>query len=539
MGQGVAAVDYSDKRVLLVDSSGNMRAAIFYMLRSMGVSNIRATTVSSRVLNEIADGDYDIILLGHNVSDAIAGIQLLEEARYRGYMKPSASWVFMTSDASQETVLHAIDSQPDVLITKPFTVDELKSRLDMLMKRRGAFKSVDAALEIGDKEGAVRICLTQFPPDNRNYDEAVMLACKLLVEMKRFEQVLQLAEGLYWRTRDKEAGLHWAEALIAKDRISEAKDLLQQIIEVNPLYIAAYDLLAQAHEREGEVDAAREIVQVATDKSPLGIPRQMELGRLATETKHLEVAQGAYKRSISLGHKSCYRSPEPYLRLANVHRLEVDPEDSKAAFEHERQFEELLSLAVTQFKDEPALKVRAALLKSEMAETLERPDDAKKYFREAKRENAALAEPLALEAEKAVFSGNPTASKVVKAKPETKPAVEGAKRDLEMSAKVNRQGVKHYSNGRLSQALRHFGLALEYDYANIQALLNLAQMYLELARDDEGKREDRLRMFDRNIHLAVKLKAGAEEKRKLQSLLAMRKRPLEELPEGPLGGLLR
>ncbi|MGB0468850.1 MAG: response regulator [Pontibacterium sp.] len=535
----MAEVNYSDKRVLLVDSSGNMRSAIFHMLRTMGITNVRAITISRRVLSEISEGNYDIILLGHNVSDAVAGIQLLEEARFRGYMKPSASWVFMTSDASQETVLHAIDSQPDVLITKPFTVDELKHRLDALMIRRETFRAVDAALEAGDTEAAIRISLTQFPAGSRNHDEAGMLACKLLLKIKRYDQVLMLAESLYRRTHDKGAGLYWAEALIARDRMAEAKELIQEIIETNPLYIAAYDLLALAHERSGEPDAARDIVQMATMKSPMGIPRQMTLGRLATQTRQLNIAESAYKRSISLGHKSCYRSPEPYLRLANVHRLELSQENTQKNFELERGFEELLSQAAAQFRNDPGLKVRAALLRSEMASALERPDDVKKFLRDARRENAALATPLDMRSELELLSGAPPAK--VPAEPGSAAATkkEMAKRDPDMSQKVNRQGVKHYSNGRLSQALRHFGLALEYDYANLQALLNLAQMYLELARDDEGKREERLRMFDRNMHLAGKLNPEGDGKRKQQALVRLREKKIEDLPEGPLGGLLR
>lgn len=534
----MAVVDYSGKRVLLVDSSGNMRTAIFYMLRSMGVSNIRATTINPRVLSDIANGDYDIVLLGHNISDSVAGIQLLEEARFRGYMKPSASWVFMTSDASQEVVLHAIDSQPDVLITKPFTVDELKGRLDALMVRREAFYSVDKALEAGGVEAAIRICLTQFPTDSRNYDEAITLACKLLIQIKRFDQVLQLSGNLYRRTRDKEAGLYWAEALMAKDNLFEAIELLKDVIEVNPLYVAAYDLLAVAHEQAGEVDLARDITLLAAEKSPMGIPRQMALGRLATQTKKLDVAQGAYKRSIHLGHKSCYRSSEPYLRLANVHRLEVSSEAQDSTLELERQFETLLNQAAAHFKDDERLKVRTALLRSEMAGSLRRPDDVKKFLVEAKRENDALEMPLDMKAELAQLRGKPATS-LVKRRGAISDRKEAAKRDSDMSSKVNRQGVKHYSNGRISQALRHFGLALEYDYANIRALLNLAQMYLELARDDESKREERLRMFDQNMHLAAKLNPKGEAMEKQRVLEVLRGKNIAQLSDGPLVGMLR
>ena len=534
----MATVDYSDKRVLLVESSGNMRASIFYMLRSVGITNIRATTVSNRVLSEIAEHSYDIILLGHNVSDAFAGIQLLEEARYRGYMKPSACWVFMTSDASQEAVLHAIDSKPDILITKPFTVDKLKGRLDALMVRRQRFMDIDRALESGDEEAALRLCLTRFTPTDSDFDEAQLIACQILSQLMRYEELQQLSEELYWRTRSKEAGLYWAESLMYQRMEAESIGLLQDVIAANPLYMAAYDMLARAHEYEGELDEAREISKLATSKSPMRIPRQMELGRLATQTSKLDMAQGAYKRSITLGQKSCYKSAEPYLKLANVLRLGVDVDSGAQLVDVERQFDALLTQASSQFKDDAALGVKAALLRAELARTLDREDEIDKFTQEAKRENSQLANPLDLGKEIARFSGEVISrpAPANASKDDVKPK---AKRDPDMSVKVNRQGVRHYNNGRLSQALRHFGLALEYDHMNAGALCNLAQLYLELARDDKAKREARLIMFDRNMHLAGKIQMAGEVKQKREQLLALRLKNLDDLPGGPLGALVR
>jgi Flp pilus assembly protein TadD len=515
-----------------------MRASVFYMLRSLGIVNVRATTVSDRVLADIASHDYDIVLLGHNVSDSFTGIQLLEEARFRGYMKPSASWVFMTSDASQEAILHAIDSHPDILITKPFTVDKLKGRLDALMVRRARFYEIDRAMESGDYEAAIRFCLTRFSTDDPDYDGAQLVACSVLSKLKRYEQLSKLSEELYWRTRDKEAGLFWAESLVFLGHPDDSVNLLQDIIAANPLYMGAYDMLARAHEHQGELDEAREIVRLATSKSPMGIPRQMELGRLATQTRHLDVAEGAYRRSITLGQKSCYKSPEPYLKMANVLRLGVSSLNEHQLLDAERRFEGLLQQASSQFKDDKSLKVKAALLKSEMARSLERETEAEKFALEAKRENDALEEPLNLGQEQALLSGQVIAKSVEKVEQKVEKDG-GVKRDSSMSLKVNRQGVKHYTNGRLSQALRHFGLALEYDYANGDALCNLAQMYLELARDDKAKRDARLIMFDRNMHLAGKLRLSAEATKKQKMLLALRDKDIDGLPSGPLGALLK
>ena len=148
-------IDYSDKQVLLIESSGNMRATIVYMLRQLGVSNIHAVTINDQLMELIQEEAFDIVLLGHNASDSFSGMQILEECRFRGFMKASSCWVFMTSDSSQEVILHAIDSKPDVLITKPFSMDELKARLDLVMYRKLSLVEVDEAVSRGQLDRAV------------------------------------------------------------------------------------------------------------------------------------------------------------------------------------------------------------------------------------------------------------------------------------------------------------------------------------------------------------------------------------------------
>ena len=68
------------------------------MLGSIGFDRVQAMTTSKRALELIAETDFDIILLGHNIHDRYSGLQLLEEARFKGLIKPSCSWILMSSD---------------------------------------------------------------------------------------------------------------------------------------------------------------------------------------------------------------------------------------------------------------------------------------------------------------------------------------------------------------------------------------------------------------------------------------------------------
>lgn len=539
------SVDYSNKRVLLIDSSGNMRSTIYYMLRSLGVVNIRAATISERVIDIIAEESCDIILLGHNSSDSISGMQILEEARYRGYMKASASWVFMTSDASQEVVLHAIDSRPDAVLTKPFSIEELKLRLDGLMRRKDALKPVDEAIDIGDLRGAVIACDHSVPRQSPDYEFAQILKGRLLYRMGLFAEARDQLETWYWKSDDKEAGIYLAESLIELGEFDRADELLRELMSHYPLLIAAYDLLAKIAEKRGNMDQAQEILAEATSRSPMGIPRQMELGRVATYTRSLDVAQHAYRKSIQLGRKSCHRAPEPFLRLANVKRLELEGADPRVQVQIRNDLDALLNTAMFQFQGDQELKVKSALMRNQAALDVGDSEEARRFMREAENLNSEMETPLDLERARLEVSADkvpllevePVRSQSAGAS--TAPATVSSKHDPDMSQKVNRLGVKHYLAGKTGQAVRYLGLAIEYDPSNGLALLNLAQLFLEMARDDPAKSEERMKMVGRYIRLTDRLVLSDIAKTKQLRLQSLIKKGPENIPEGSLGVLLR
>ena len=532
-------VNYADKSVLLVDSSGNMRSTIFYMLRELRVQNLRAMTISDRVLDLIREESFDIILLGHNSSDAVSGMQLLEEAHYRGYMRPTAGWIFMTSDASQEVVLHAIDSHPDDVLTKPFSIGRLKARLDLLVQRKRTLFAVEQAIEIGDLAAAVEACddISRSAPC---YDQVQRLRAQCLIDLGQPQEAYAGLERQFWQQEDKDTGLLMAQALYRLDRLAEAEEILSQLINHYPLLISAYDWLARVYERNGRLHDAREALREATLKAPLGIPRQMELGRVAVQTEALEVAKGAYRRSIALGRHSCFRAPDPYLCLANVRRLEMKGADMRRLLELREDIETLLNAVEFSFPRDPVLRVRTSLLRSQVAQDLAEPEEASRLIREAESRNRTLAEPLDLEREERLLRGD--RMPMLETSPSLLPRQESsphAKRDQAMAAKVNRLGIKHYMAGKYSQAIRYFGLAVEYDPACPAALLNLAQLYLESARDGSARRDERLKMVGRYLRLAERLDLTAAERMRLNQFKELLKLPMEQLPAGALSVLLR
>jgi len=524
--------------VLLLESSGPMRSAIYYMLRELGVQNLSVESLGRSVLNLLQEQRFDIVLLGHNGRDATTGIQLLEEARFRGYMRPTSGWILMTSDSSQEVILQAIDSHPDDLITKPFSREELHQRMSALVELKRALRPVDEALESGNPQAVIAAC-RRIPRFDPAYHDAMIIRARALIQLNEAPAALQLLEAFYWEAPEKELGAALAQAYIAVHRLDEAEKLLTDIMENYPLFMQAYDLLARVQELQGELDGARETLIQATAQAPLGIPRQMELGRVATQSNAYDVARTAYKRTINLGRKSCFHSAEPHLRLANISRLQLQSMPDKAHAAMTAEIREILQQAQREFPKDDLLKVRSELVLNETYLVTGEIEAASKALSRADAINSGLPQPLNLNKEKELLNNDPAPILEPISVPETVAAVEAPKRDPEMSAKVNRIGIKHYLAGKPAQAIRYFGMATEYDPSNVLAYLNLAQLFLESARDDSKRREERLRMVDRYLRLTQRMQLSDEARQRQDRLKFLREAPIKELPKGALGVLLQ
>ncbi|WP_240656976.1 response regulator [Neptunomonas marina] len=529
-------IDYSDKQVLLIESSGNMRATIVYMLRQLGVSNIHAVTINDQLMELIQEEAFDIVLLGHNASDSFSGMQILEECRFRGFMKASSCWVFMTSDSSQEVILHAIDSKPDVLITKPFSMDELKARLDLVMYRKLSLVEVDEAVSRGQLDRAVKLC-DRVELAGKNYDYVQLVKGRLLLEMGRFEEAEHFFKYRFVHLSEKESGLCLAEALIGQGKLQEASEHLGELLSHFPLLMAAHDLYAKVKESMGEMEEARLALRDATQKSPLSIPRHMELGRVSVYSNSLDVADHAYRKSISLGKHSCYRSPEPFLRLANVKRLQMKNSSNDEAIKLHNQLDEILNHVTYRYPDDPAVRLEAELLRSELERDLNNPEEAKRHLQKAVVYAKQMEAPVDIDEQRRIVKGEPLPKSTEDVADVARAAA--VKHDPEMSMRVNRLGVKHYLADKAAQAIRYFGLAIEHDPKNTKALLNLAQLFLESAKQESARRDERLKMVSRYLKLTERMPLEPAERSKLLFLKQSLALPLEELPSGSLGALLR
>jgi tetratricopeptide (TPR) repeat protein len=115
----------------------------------------------------------------------------------------------------------------------------------------------------------------------------------------------------------------WAHLGLARCRYGlqkfiEAQETLQQLLEQNPRYMAAYDLLARTHEALGQQESAKKILEDAVQISPHMVRRLRHLGEVAFETGDVGVAEKAFKQVVAKAKYSEFRDPEDHVKLVKT-----------------------------------------------------------------------------------------------------------------------------------------------------------------------------------------------------------------------------
>lgn len=119
--------------VLLVDDSGVMRKLVSKALRQGGldIAGTKEAGNGQEGLDALGEGGVDVILCDWNMP-VMDGLTFVTEAR-KTYKTPI---IMLTTESGDDKMNAAIDAGADGYVTKPFTPEKLKERIDFVMNQR-------------------------------------------------------------------------------------------------------------------------------------------------------------------------------------------------------------------------------------------------------------------------------------------------------------------------------------------------------------------------------------------------------------------
>lgn len=327
----MADLGYYKMHALIVDDFENFRGTLYKMLMDLGIGNADSAATGEEALRFCKARNYDIILCDNNLGKGKSGQQVLEELRSTDNPCSDSLFILVSAENSKGTIMAAYDYEPDAYLAKPITPKALDQRLGRLIEQRVELKAVHAAQKSGDDQLAINLS-KQLVASGSRYANACQ---KLLGQLYLKKNDLAAAEAVYRAVLDNRE-LEWAQLGMVKTKLAQndllgAQQWLENILQANPLCMKGYDLQAELFKLQNDSEGLQNILQKATDISPLSILRQQALGDVAQQNNDLVTAANALKRAVKLGENSCFDKAEVHSLFAQttIDLFSIDKELAK------------------------------------------------------------------------------------------------------------------------------------------------------------------------------------------------------------------
>ena len=497
--------ELKDKRALVVDDFANMRTTLKHMLEAIGITAIDSASNGREAMRRIESGDYDLILCDYNLGEGKDGQQVLEEAKHRGLLRHSTVFVMITAENTMSMVMGAMEYRPDDYLAKPFTKDLLRKRLERQIARKADLDEIEAAVAKREYAKAIALCDQRIEAAPKNVNEFLKLKGDLCLTTGD----LDAAEAVYQRVLEQRR-LPWAlvglgRVQYERGELEAARDTFRETISEHHAYMEAHDWLARTLDRLGDTEAAQQVLGDAVATSPKAILRQRELGEMARRNNDPETAERAYRRAVSLGTESVFRSPTDYAGLAK---------SQTASGASPLEITKTLNGMRKEFKGEPETNLSAALAESSVYREMGREDEAGKAYEEAARLYEDVADGVSTEtvlemARETLALGDPEEGKalmeqVVRNNHDNDALLRQAQRvfdevgladegervilaSKEEVKKQNNAGVDLVRKGQLDEAVELFDGAVSALPYNATINLNAAQAHLMRMKKNGGE----------------------------------------------------
>ncbi|MFY9510439.1 MAG: response regulator [Rubrivivax sp.] len=311
---------FSKLQALVVDDAATQMTTLRGQLSMLGISKVDAASNPDDALRQIKSGKYNLVLCDYNLNHKTDGQQLFEYLRDNGILAPDCLFFMVTAENAYANVAAASEHKPDAYLLKPITASDVEERLKAALERRRAFEPVNAALAKNDLAGALAAVDKLLVKKDRWQMQAMQQKGQILLNLGRHAE----ARGVYQSALAERPQLVWAQLGLARgykagSLFEEAKQLAREIIESpdGQRNLAAYDVLAEALEAQGDSKGAQWVLRDAVTAVP-SAKRQRLLADCAYRNGEIDTAIEAMQKVTKATQGAITALPQDTLALAQA-----------------------------------------------------------------------------------------------------------------------------------------------------------------------------------------------------------------------------
>jgi len=517
----------SNKTVLIVDDFAQMRSMLLAMLKNYGPKEVVQASNGKDAIDKMSKQRFDIVLCDYNLGDGQDGQQVLEEAKYQKLIPYHTLFVMVTAENTNAMVMGAAEYMPDAYLSKPINKTVLIARLQKLLIKKEALRSLSDALEKGDAKKTIICCDVLLAKHPKFKFELLKIKCEQLLELEKYDEAMSICKRVL-----EEREIPWAMMIAGqvhffKKNYYDAEMQFREIIENVKSFMPGYDWLAKVLDKNENYADAQDVLMDAVKVSPKSILRQRNLGDIADKNEDLDQLEKSRKKVVDIAKTSCLKLPSDYTKLAKVYVVKNSPQkaldvlaqtpkvfrgDDKVLMGSTVELALVHKAMGNQSKYKSS--VDAALKLAEQKKSLLHGETAVDLARSCMDlGKAEEAQELITSVVKEFYENEDLMGKISDLYEESGMADEGKKIVSEAKGeciKLNNKGVGLIKEGEYSEAIKLFQIAVKEMPENITINLNVAKSLL-LNMEKNGANPKTQKQVYEYLDVALKNDPGNEK----------------------------
>ena len=309
--------DLHDARALVIDGNPRSRSILVSQLKEFGVGTIVQCSRLVDARTKLEMGTFDVVICEHYFErEELTGQDLLDDLRRNQLLPFFTVFVMVTSESSYSKVAEAAESALDAYLLKPHTAMGLVKRIYQARKRKMALKDIFTAIENEDFELAGQLCKQRFESRKPFWLYAARIGAELMLRSGHLSEAQQLYEAVV-----EAKTLPWAKLGVARAQLEagypqRATTTLESLIETDPGYTDAYDVMGRAQFELGNFQNALATFKMSTKLTPASVNRLLKHGMMAWYAGEREEGIELLDRATRIGLDSKMYDPQALVLLA-------------------------------------------------------------------------------------------------------------------------------------------------------------------------------------------------------------------------------
>lgn len=306
-----------DAKALVIDGNPLSRSIIVGQLRDAGVGTIVQCPRLADARTKLETWPFDVVICEQYFDrESATGQELLDDLRRNQLLPFYTVFVMVTSEASYSKVAEAAESALDAYLLKPHTAAGLVERIVQARDRKAALKDIFTAIDEERFDEAAQMCKKYFEERKPYYLYAARIGAELMLrgghlhEAEMFYEAVIAAKTLPW------AKLGVARAQVEGGFQQRAVTTLESLIETEPGYTDAYDIMGRAQFELGNFQAALATFKRSTMLTPSSVNRLLKHGMMAWYAGEREEGVEMLERATRIGLDSKLYDPQALVLLA-------------------------------------------------------------------------------------------------------------------------------------------------------------------------------------------------------------------------------